>query len=1048
MPIGQPLPHRILRIFSASTILIIFALLAAPPATAADTPSASTQTAGTGMIEGRVFNPGTGEYLEFVRITIAGTSLETFTNSSGEFRLTNVPGGEKRLTAFRTGVPALSLTVTVVADQVARQNIELAYARDGAVRDGVVKMEQFKVATSKQMDGAAIAINTQRFAPNTMNVVAANEFGPVADGGVGEVLKSVSGISIARGGFGDAYQVSLNGAPPRNVPITVGGISLANSASGLSRFTGMQQSSINNFSRIEVVYTPTPETTAAALAGTVNMVPLSAFERSKPVVNFNVSLVMRDNDRSFRRTPGPLNEPARKVHPGSDFSAIVPVNDKFGFTFSGSASALYTAADFSQNTWAGASTATNGTTLPDTTPDKPYLTAYQFRDRPVFSKRITLGGTLDFKLSPRDRLSFSALYGFSDAQAYQRMVNFTITGVAPGNFSTRSTLSNSGAGNLQLINNYTKLGGPVITPALSYRHDGPVWKAEASAGLSRSGRFNQNIDQGVFSAANAQRTNVTIAFNDINYLRPGRITTTDGTTGAPIDPFNINTYGLTTATGVLLKAQTYKRTVFGNLRRDFFALVPVTIKAGFDLRDERFDTRTFNPTYTFVGADGRAATADDNASVVFDPSFSQRTPPFGFPRMDVMSNQKIYGISRATPAYFTTNDATTHTATVNNSKYAQELVSAGYLRGDVSFLDRRLKLVGGFRLEQTNAKGEGPLIDATRNFQRDTAGKFVLGSNGRPLPITADAVAAARLTNIDRGLTAEKEYLRWFPSLNATYNIRDNLIARAGYYWSIGRPDYNQYAGGLTLPDLSQPASPTNRTAVNNIGVKAWTAKTLKLTLEYYFERVGLISVSAYQRNIKDFFGSTVFTPSADFLSLYSLDAATYGGYDVATQYNLTTPVKMSGVDLNYKQALTFLPDWARGVQVFTNIGATTLTGDDSGSFAGYIPRTYNWGVSLTRPRYNVRANWNYSGRARQTIVAAGRSIEPGTYTWGAKRLILDISGEFLVYKKWSAFMNLSNFTDEPVDLEIAGPSTPDQAQFRSRTSYGAQWTFGLKTTF
>ncbi len=1027
---------------------VFFTLELTPPGGwAAETPG-NRPVAAAGMIEGRVFNPGTGEYLEFVRLTVEGTSLETFTDSAGEFRIANVPAGRATVKAFRTGVAPQSQTVTVAAGQVVRQNFELSYLGARPDAQAAVKLDKFVVETSKQMDGAAIAINTQRFAPNTMNVVAANEFGPVADGGVGEVLKSVSGVSIARGGFGDAYQVSLHGAPPRNVPITVGGISLANSASGLNRFTGMQQSSINNFSRLEVVYTPTPETSGAALAGTVNMVPLSAFERSKPVVNVNVSMMMRDNDRSFRRTPGPLHEPARKVHPGSDFSAIVPVNDRFGFTLSGSASALYTAADFSQNTWAGAGAPTNGNTLPDTTPDKPYLTVYQFRDRPVFSKRITLGGTLDFRLSPRDRLSFSALYGYSDAQAYQRQVNFTITGVAPGNFTTRSTIGNRGAGNLQLVNNYTKLGGPVITPALTYRHDGPVWKAEASAGLSRSGRFNQNIDRGAFSAANAQRTNVTIAFDDIFYLRPGRITTTDGTTGAPIDPFNISTYGLTTATGVLLKAQTYKRTAFANLRRDFFENVPLTIKAGFDLRDERFDTRTFNPTYTFVGADARAATADDNASVVLDPSFSQRTPPFGFPRMDVMSNQKLFALYRTTPAYFTTNEATTHTATVNNSKYAQELVSAGYVRGDVQLMNRRLKLVGGFRVEQTNAKGEGPLIDATRNFQRDASGRFVLGANNRPLPITTDPVAAVRLTNLDRGLKAEKEYLRWFPSLNATYNIRDNLIARAGYYWSVGRPDYNQYAGGLTLPDLSQPASPTNRISVNNIGVKAWTAKSLKFSLEYYFERVGLVSVSAYRRDIKNFFGSTVFTPGADFLALYSLDPATYGAYDVATQYNLTTPVKMSGVDVNYKQALTFLPNWARGVQVFANLGAQTLTGDDSGSFAGYIPRTYNWGVSLNRPRYNLRANWNYSGRARQSIVAAGRSIAPGTYTWGSKRMIVDLSGELRFYKTWAAFMNLSNFNDEPIDIEIAGPSTPDHAQFRSRTNYGAQWTFGLKTSF
>ena len=55
----------------------------------------------------------------------------------------------------------------------------------------------------------------------------------------------------------------------------------------------------------------------------------------------------------------------------------------------------------------------------------------------------------------------------------------------------------------------------------------------------------------------------------------------------------------------------------------------------------------------------------------------------------------------------------------------------------------------------------------------------------------------------DRGARAEKEYLRWFPSLNASYDLRENLIARAAYYHSIGRPDFNQYA-----VDPSQPLLP------------------------------------------------------------------------------------------------------------------------------------------------------------------------------------------------------------------------------------------------
>ena len=1002
----------------------------------------------TGTIEGRVFNPGTGEYLEFVRITVQGTTLEAFTNSSGEFRLTNVPAGTAKVTAFRTGVPPQTNTITVTGGEVARKNIELSYAGLDTKRDAAIKLDQFVVSTSKQMDGAAIAINAQRFAPNAMNVVAANEFGPVADGGVGEVLKSVPGVALTRGGFGDAYQVSLQGAPPRNVPLTVAGIAFAESSSGVTRMTGLQQSSINNFSRLEITYTPTPETSGAALAGAVNMVPLSAFERSKPVVNFNVSMMMRDNDRSFNRTPGPLHEPARKVQPGSDFSAIVPVNDRFGFTFSGSASALYTAVDFSQNTWAGAGVATNGGSLPDTTPDSPYLTVYQVRDRPVFSKRITLGGTADYKLSHNDRLSISFLYGFSDAQAYQRAVNFQVTGVTAGNFAPQFTHGTRGAGTIQLQNSYTKLGGRMVTPSLAYRHDGPVWKVESTFGISKSGRYNQNMDSGSFSAATASRGNVTINFDDNFYLRPGRISITDGTTGAPVDPYNISTYGLTTATGVLARIQSEKRTFFTNASREFFQAIPVRIKVGVDFRDETLDARSLNPTYTFVGADKLPNTADDNASIVRDDSFSQRILPFGFPRSDAMSNQKLFGIYRSNPSYFTTNEATTHTVTVANSKYGYELVSSAYVRGDVQFFDNRLKLVGGLRAEQTNAKGQGPLNDTTLNFQRDAAGKFILGTNGRPLPITTDALAAARLTAVDRGFRSDKEYLRYFPSINGTYNIQENLIARAGYYWSVGRPNFNQYAGGVTLPDLTLPNATNNRITVNNIGVKAWKAETFKASLEYYFQKIGLISVSGYQRNIDNAFSSVVFRPTNEFLQTYGLDAATYAPYDAATQYNLTTPVRMSGVDVNYKQALTFLPPWARGVQVFANVSAQHLTGDDSGSFAGYVPRIYNWGVSLTRDRYNVRMNWNYAGRARQGPVAAGRSIEAGTYTWGSKRLIVDLSAEYRLYKRIGMFMNLSNIGDAPIDLEIAGPSTPAAAQFRQRSSFAAQWTFGMKGTF
>jgi iron complex outermembrane recepter protein len=357
-------------------------------------------------------------------------------------------------------------------------------------------------------------------------------------------------------------------------------------------------------------------------------------------------------------------------------------------------------------------------------------------------------------------------------------------------------------------------------------------------------------------------------------------------------------------------------------------------------------------------------------------------------------------------------------------------------------------LVGGIRAEQTNVRGEGRLLDPTLNFQRRPDGSFILGANGRPLPIAPAGLPTSMLTYVDRGLEARKEYLRWFPSLNASFNVRENLIARAGYYWSVGRPDFNQYAGTLTLPDTELPPSSSNRITVNNAGIKAWQARTLKTTVEYYFERVGLLSVGVFRRDFTNLFATTTFNATPDFLSLYSLDPDDYGRFEVGTQHNLRHQVRMTGVDFNYKQALTFLPSWARGVQVFANGSAQRAIGDETNALANYIPRSGSWGISLSRPAYNLRVNWNYRGKHRRAPVAAGRSIEPNTYNWGSKRLYIDVHGEYYFYRRLSLFAHLRNVGNATEDFEVHNPYTPDHAQFRSREDFGALWTFGIKGTF
>ena len=1013
-----------------------------------------------GTIEGRVFNARSGEYMEKARVTAEGTGIEVLTDSTGFYRLTAVPVGSLRVKAFFTGFDPLTETVGVIGGGVAQRDFKFGDPR----RDGVVKLEEFVVGVSREMDGAAIAINEQRFAPNITHVVSAGEFGISADGSVGEFLKYLPGISVDYVG-GTANTISMDGVPSNYVPVTVGGFDLASTSSAsTSRSSELLQLSIHNAARLEVLHSPTAESPGSALAGSINMVPRSAFERSRPLFTSSVYLMMRDNYRKLERTEGPLKRDTYKVQPGFDFSYIVPVNKRFGFTVSGSYSKQFLPQDTVQTSWAGVVQATTGivaptaaTQWPDTTPDRPYLASYVLTDQIKFNTRSSLGATVDYKLTDNTTLSFSYQYGSFGSEFNNNSLTFLVNRVEAGNFSPTSTRGSTGRGEVRITNGARWRDGETHMPTLVFRHRGPVWHSESGVGYSYSNNLLRDTSRGYFGSLTARRTGVTVSFDDIFYLRPRVITVTDGTTGAPVDFGNLSNYALTASGSPQPRDSTdVRRNVYVNTARDFqIAKMSLRVKAGLDVRQVIRDMRGATASFNFVGPDRRATTSpvdpagsDDNAAILLDPSNSQRVQPFGFGKVQWLSPERGWELYQSNPSYYVSDPNAEYRSTVSLSKRAQETVSAGYVRTDFSFFDRRLKFIAGVRAEQTNVEAEGPLTDPLRNFQRDAAGNFIRGANGRPLPVAADALGISRLTFIDRGMRAEKEYFRVFPNLNVNYTLRENLVARAAFYTSVGRPDFNQYAGGITLPDTENPPAANNRITVNNVAIKAWSANTAKLRLEYYFDRVGQISVGAFRRDFENFFGSTVFLPTPEFLTLYNLDEDIYGNYEVSTQHNLSTDVRMTGVEFEYKQALTFLPQWARGVQLFANLTALRTQGPAAANFTGFVPRTYNWGVSLSRPKFSLRANWNYQGKRRLAEVATARGIEPGTFNWRLKRLNLDVQGEYSFLKRFSVFANLRNVGNATEDFEISGPSTPPHAQFRRREDYGASWTFGIKGTF
>ena len=280
--------HPLARNRLISAVLLLVAATHAPAqdtSSPAANPRSASASVATGSIVGRVRSATGDAYLERVRVTVEGLPFETFTDADGAFRLDGVPAGAARIRLFYTGMAPHAGSVAVRAGQPAQYDVTLSGSSQAGARGDVVKLDQFVVSTTAQMDASALAINEQRFAANIRNVVATDEFGTVAEGHAGEFMKFLPGVSMTYAG-GNAREISLQGVPGAYVPVTVGGFSLATAATnGTTRTAAVDMVSINGISRIEVSFSPTPDTPGMALAGSVNMVPRSAFERSHPILN-------------------------------------------------------------------------------------------------------------------------------------------------------------------------------------------------------------------------------------------------------------------------------------------------------------------------------------------------------------------------------------------------------------------------------------------------------------------------------------------------------------------------------------------------------------------------------------------------------------------------------------------------------------------------------------------------------------------------------------------------------------------------------------------
>ena len=164
------------------------------------------QTAGTGAIRGRVFNPAIGQYVTNAEVRLAGTNQVTYTENDGTFQFAGVAAGEASVTVTYSGYETIRDTFRVTAAETAVRDINLTSTAAGpaATKAGdVLQLSAFTVSSEREGNSKAVA--AQRRNMDISTSVSSDIFGDVADGNVGEFLKYLPGVdldyveSLARG---------------------------------------------------------------------------------------------------------------------------------------------------------------------------------------------------------------------------------------------------------------------------------------------------------------------------------------------------------------------------------------------------------------------------------------------------------------------------------------------------------------------------------------------------------------------------------------------------------------------------------------------------------------------------------------------------------------------------------------------------------------------------------------------------------------------------------------------------------------------------------
>ncbi len=229
----------------------------------------------TATVAGRITDATSRLALGGARVSVTGTTLETFAAQSGDYVLLNVPAGTRTLVVSYVGYADTTATINVAATGVTTLDV--------TVGDKTVQMEKFVIAGSSV--GAARAINQQRAADTLTNIVAADDIGRFPDQNAAESIQRIPGVALYRD-QGEGRFIVVRGIKPDLNTVQLNGVSVATPDRG-NRTLPLDVIPSDALGAIEVAKVATPDKEMDGLGGRVDLKTRSAFDLKERQLQFS-----------------------------------------------------------------------------------------------------------------------------------------------------------------------------------------------------------------------------------------------------------------------------------------------------------------------------------------------------------------------------------------------------------------------------------------------------------------------------------------------------------------------------------------------------------------------------------------------------------------------------------------------------------------------------------------------------------------------------------------------------------------------------------------